>query len=543
MYIELTDDRGQLHRVPAEGAIFGRDPKRCDVVLGDPGVSGVHAKIYLREGRWWLEDLNSSNGTFTGEQQRLVGPLSLTPGVQFSLFRWRFEVTDLGSEEATVNTSGGADPARTAPVPVSGPVAKPRVAERSPTPAQPSAAQLPVAASGSSVGVSLAAALAHYAVTVPRLIVRPASTVRDGIGFQRLPALTAVELLAWGVPAFALAAVLNVVAVLAAAAVGGALAPRLLVAAAGIGLGGLVGVAVVAFLWHPVTTWIVGVLGGHSEPASRSNLFVAVCAASVVSAVASAVAVVVAAMPLPFVALVSHVLWLLGTVLVLFVIHAWCRHFVVARWFQWLVVCLALVAAVTTARDLVDDGHDALAAYRDRERVSEVPAATGAAVPAAAVAQPSPAGESAPVGGGAALVPAPGSEAPVGASPGGEAARAPATIPAPDAQPVATPAPAAPAMPAAAEPPRPTYAEYVARRDALERAIELDPPLLTRVAGLLELYKTLHTELARVEAKYYPKGKRPQPPDVVADRLREAEVYDATVGTVIEMDRLIRAAR
>src|SRR5512140_3710381 len=106
MYIELTDDRGQLHRVPAEGAIFGRDPKRCDVVLNDPGISGVHAKIYLREGRWWLDDLSSSNGTFAGEQQRLARPLSLTRGIRFSLFRWRFEVTDLGMDEATVITSG-----------------------------------------------------------------------------------------------------------------------------------------------------------------------------------------------------------------------------------------------------------------------------------------------------------------------------------------------------------------------------------------------------------------------------------------------------
>lgn len=541
MYIELTDDRGQLHRVPAEGAIFGRDPKRCDVVLGDPGVSGVHAKIYLREGRWWLEDLNSSNGTFTGEQQRLVGPLSLAPGVQFSLFRWRFEVTDLGSEEATANTSGGADPARTAPVLVSGPVAKPRAADaKSPTPVSPSAAQAPAGATGASFGVSLAAALAHYAVTVPRLIASPASTVRDGIGFQRLPALSVVELLAWGLPAFALAALLNVVAVLAAAVVGGVLAPRLLVTAAGIGLGGIIGVAVAAFLWHPVTTWIVSALGGHSDAAARSNLFVAVCAASVVSAVASAVAVIVAAMPLPFVALASHVLWLLGTMLVLFVLHAWCRHFVVARWFQRLVIGLAVVAAVATARSLVYDGHEALTAYRGREHVTDVAAAPGAAVPAAAVAQTSP-GET--TAGTAAVVQAPGSDAPAGAAPSGEGARAPATIPAPDAPPAATPVAAAPATPLAAEPSRPTYAEYVARRDALERSIELDPPLLTRVPGLLELYKKLHAELARVDAKYFPKGKRPQPPDIVADRMREAEIYDATVGIVIEMDRLIRAPR
>ena len=34
------------------------------VVLPDPSVSAEHALLALRDGRWWLEDLGSTNGTF-----------------------------------------------------------------------------------------------------------------------------------------------------------------------------------------------------------------------------------------------------------------------------------------------------------------------------------------------------------------------------------------------------------------------------------------------------------------------------------------------
>src|SRR5437764_349052 len=35
----------------------------CDIVLYDPGVSRKHARVYFREGDFYVEDLGSSNGT------------------------------------------------------------------------------------------------------------------------------------------------------------------------------------------------------------------------------------------------------------------------------------------------------------------------------------------------------------------------------------------------------------------------------------------------------------------------------------------------
>jgi len=41
---------------------LGRTPANT-IVLGDPFISAHHALLAWREGRWWLEDLESKNGT------------------------------------------------------------------------------------------------------------------------------------------------------------------------------------------------------------------------------------------------------------------------------------------------------------------------------------------------------------------------------------------------------------------------------------------------------------------------------------------------
>ncbi len=52
----------QVFTVGAVCAI-GRAPT-ADVVIGDDGASLEHAVIHHREGRWWIEDLASKNGTW-----------------------------------------------------------------------------------------------------------------------------------------------------------------------------------------------------------------------------------------------------------------------------------------------------------------------------------------------------------------------------------------------------------------------------------------------------------------------------------------------
>ena len=50
-----------------------------DVVISDPSVSTMHAKLQRREAIWILTDLGSTNGTFV-EGEPLKGELPLSPG-------------------------------------------------------------------------------------------------------------------------------------------------------------------------------------------------------------------------------------------------------------------------------------------------------------------------------------------------------------------------------------------------------------------------------------------------------------------------------
>ncbi|MEP7227976.1 MAG: FHA domain-containing protein, partial [Gemmatimonadales bacterium] len=50
-----------------------------DIVIGDPSVSTMHAKLQRREAVWILTDMGSTNGTFV-EGERLAGEAPLSPG-------------------------------------------------------------------------------------------------------------------------------------------------------------------------------------------------------------------------------------------------------------------------------------------------------------------------------------------------------------------------------------------------------------------------------------------------------------------------------
>jgi hypothetical protein len=60
------------------GTLIGRNPE-CALVLDDDFASGRHARIFEREGTWYVEDLGSTNGTFLGSE-RLSAPVAVQVG-------------------------------------------------------------------------------------------------------------------------------------------------------------------------------------------------------------------------------------------------------------------------------------------------------------------------------------------------------------------------------------------------------------------------------------------------------------------------------
>jgi pSer/pThr/pTyr-binding forkhead associated (FHA) protein len=63
------------------------------IVLADGYASAEHARLTQVEGRWWLADLNSRNGTFLNEVQIQPGkPVAVVEGDMLSLGSVRFRI-------------------------------------------------------------------------------------------------------------------------------------------------------------------------------------------------------------------------------------------------------------------------------------------------------------------------------------------------------------------------------------------------------------------------------------------------------------------
>lgn len=61
--------------------IIGRHT-HCDLSIIDEALSAQHSRISYHHGQWWLEDLNSTNGTFLNTQN-LTTPAVVITGDEF----------------------------------------------------------------------------------------------------------------------------------------------------------------------------------------------------------------------------------------------------------------------------------------------------------------------------------------------------------------------------------------------------------------------------------------------------------------------------
>src|SRR6476469_6871620 len=55
-------ESGKEFEFDQESVVIGRTPE-CDVCVYDPGISRKHARIFVEGGGFFVEDLNSANGT------------------------------------------------------------------------------------------------------------------------------------------------------------------------------------------------------------------------------------------------------------------------------------------------------------------------------------------------------------------------------------------------------------------------------------------------------------------------------------------------
>jgi predicted component of type VI protein secretion system len=75
------------------GLVIGRHPALCDRVIDDPSVSRRHLRVGMAEGKAYVEDLNSLNGTLLdGVEVPQFEPVPLAAGQELTLGRVVLEV-------------------------------------------------------------------------------------------------------------------------------------------------------------------------------------------------------------------------------------------------------------------------------------------------------------------------------------------------------------------------------------------------------------------------------------------------------------------
>ena len=96
-------ESGQTFRLSRIKAALGRHAGQNDIVLRDPYISSKHAQIIYKAGRFFIEDLGSTNKTFINGVALIPGkPVALSDGMEFILgetelrFNYRPKLTQSG---------------------------------------------------------------------------------------------------------------------------------------------------------------------------------------------------------------------------------------------------------------------------------------------------------------------------------------------------------------------------------------------------------------------------------------------------------------
>ena len=76
--VAVMGDSPMVVSFPADQPIYIGRSNKCAVRLDTPSISGKHARIGFENGKFWVEDLGSTNGTFVNGQQ-ISGRMTIDP--------------------------------------------------------------------------------------------------------------------------------------------------------------------------------------------------------------------------------------------------------------------------------------------------------------------------------------------------------------------------------------------------------------------------------------------------------------------------------
>ena len=87
----VVADAGGKRTVPLKDSITVGRAATCDLVVSDTYVSNVHARIFAKDGAYWLEDLGSTNGTYMNRAKVAV-PTAIGPGDEIRIGKASLEL-------------------------------------------------------------------------------------------------------------------------------------------------------------------------------------------------------------------------------------------------------------------------------------------------------------------------------------------------------------------------------------------------------------------------------------------------------------------
>ena len=81
LIIQMDQGKESVRQFFQPQIMIGRDTN-CDLTMMDEALSAHHARLTPHHGQWWLEDLNSTNGTFLN-REKLTTPAVVITGDHF----------------------------------------------------------------------------------------------------------------------------------------------------------------------------------------------------------------------------------------------------------------------------------------------------------------------------------------------------------------------------------------------------------------------------------------------------------------------------
>jgi hypothetical protein len=315
-----------LYVVGADGAVLGRDRERTEITLEHESVSKRHAQISLRNGVFYLEDLDSSNGTYVSAGV-VTSPVPLSAGMAFWLAQQEFLVLRIEEEGQVSSTGNAKDSSREDSL-----VSMVRVEN----------------AGWLSFLINVRTGLGRYAAALVGLLLFPFRVIRKFGSDASVPVMSGAELAALAcvatvfivalgpVLAWLVAPEVVVPRSFALSAVRWALAPAI----------ALVGGA----FFHSIAEWMIkDVWHGRSTPSMRTTCFVMGCAFLTFASIPSSLRPIFGAdWLLPAMVLLTGWTAAVGIMLA----HRWCSDFQLdasGRWTVMLAVPFLLVAQASFA--------------------------------------------------------------------------------------------------------------------------------------------------------------------------------------------------